>query len=81
MISNPDPTLEYSVASVVTNGLMNIEDDEHFLYWVKGKSSLSTLVFDKKVQNQLILYFQGQVSTCNLSDMIVKLKYPRMNRI
>ena len=72
--SNPEPTLEYSVANAVTNGWMNIEDDEHPFYWVKVKSSLSALVCNKKLHNQLILCLQGQVSTWNLISKIVKLK-------
>ena len=36
MNSKPEPTLKYSVANVVANGWLNIEDDEHPLYWVKG---------------------------------------------
>ena len=43
---------------------------------MKVRSSLSALVFNKKVQNKLILYLQGQVSTRNLSSNIVKLKEP-----
>ena len=50
--SNPEPTLDYFVANVVANEWMNIEDDEHPLYWVKVKSSLSELVFNKKIKNQ-----------------------------
>ena len=61
--SNPDPTLEYSVANVVANECLSIEDDEHLLYWVKGNISLFALVFNSKVQNQLIMYLQGQVIT------------------
>ena len=64
--------MEYSIANVVANGWLNIEDDEHPLYWVNDKRSLSALVFNKKVQNQLIGYFQGQKR--NLSKRIIKLK-------
>ena len=71
---NPDPTLDYFVANVITNVWLNIEDDENSLYWVKGKSCLSALMFDKKVHNQLILYSQGKISTRNLISKIVKLK-------
>ena len=49
---NPDPTLNYSVDNVVTNGWLNIEDDEDPIYWVKGKSSLSALVFNNKVHDR-----------------------------
>ena len=72
--SKPDPTLKYSVANVVANGCLNIEDGEHPLYCMKGKSSLSLCVFNNKIQNWLILYLQGQ--KCNLSNRISKLKYP-----
>ena len=72
--SNPEPTLEYSVANVVTNGWLNIEDDDYPLYWVKGNNSLSALTFNKKVQNQLIMYLQCQVSTRNLSSNIFNFK-------
>ena len=71
---NPEPTLEYYVTNDVANGWINIEDDEHPLYCVKGKSSLYALVFNKKVQYQLILYLKCQVSTRNLSSNIVNLK-------
>ena len=64
--------LEYSVANVVANGWLNIEDGDHPLYWVNGKSILSALLFNKKVQNQLILYLQGQKQ--NSSNRIVRLK-------
>ena len=74
MNSNPDPTLEYYFANAVTNEWLNVEDDEHPLYWVKFNSSLYVLVFNKKVQNQLILYLQGQ--KCNPSNRIIKLKEP-----
>ena len=47
--SNPDPTLKYSVTNVVANGWLNIEDDEHPLYWMKGRSSLSMHVINNKV--------------------------------
>ena len=40
--------LEYSIVNVVAYGLLNIEGDEHSLNWVKGKSILSSLVFNKK---------------------------------
>ena len=53
---NPEPTLKYSVANVVANGCLNIEDDEHPLYWLKGKSSLYAHVFNNNVQNQLTMY-------------------------
>ena len=79
--SNPEPTYEYSIANAVTNGWMNIEDDEHLLYLVKVRSSLSALVFNKKVQNKLILYLQGQVSTRNLRSKIVKLKEPWTKKV
>ena len=48
MNSNPEPTLKYSVSNVVANRWLNIEDDEHSLYWVKGKSILSAYVFKIK---------------------------------
>ena len=66
--------MEYSVANVVANGWPNIEDYDNPLYWVRCESSLSALGFNKKVNNQLVLYLQGQVSTHNLSIKIVKLK-------
>ena len=66
--------LEYSIVNVVANGLLKIEGDEHPLYWVKGWSSLSALVFNKKAQNQLILYLQGQKQ--NLIRSIDKIKEP-----
>ena len=46
---NPETTLKYSVANVVANGQLNIEDDDHPLYWVKDKSSLSAHAFNNKV--------------------------------
>ena len=49
MNSNPDPMLKYFVADVVSNGLLKIEDDEHPLYWVKGKISLTAHVFNNKI--------------------------------
>ena len=69
---NPEPTLNYSVANVVANGWLNIEDDEHPLNWVKGKSSLFAHVFNNKVHNRLILYLEGQKR--NSSNRISKLK-------
>ena len=78
--SNPDPALEYSVFNVFANWWLNIEDDKHPLYWVKGKSSLSVIVFNRKLQNNLILYLQGQVSVHNLSSKIVNLKEPRTEK-
>ena len=69
---NPEPTLNYSVANVVTNGWLNIENDQHPLYWVTGKISLSVHVFNNKVQNRLILYLGGQKR--NQSKMVSKLK-------
>ena len=72
MNSNPDPTLNYSVANVVANWWINIEDDEHPLYWVKVKSSLSAHVFNNKVYNWLIIYLEGQ--KYNSSYRISKLK-------
>ena len=71
MNSNPDPTFKYSVSNIVANGWINIEDDEHPLYLVKGKSSLYAHVFDNKVHNRLILYLEGQKH--NLSNRISKL--------
>ena len=47
--SNPEPTLEYSVDNIVANGWLNIEYDEHPLYFLKGESSLSALLLNKKV--------------------------------
>ena len=41
---------------------------------MKGKIILSALMFNKKVQNQLILYLQGQKR--NSSSRISKLKEP-----
>ena len=70
--SNPEPTLKYSVANVVANGCINIEDDEHPLYWGKGKSILSAHVFNNKVQNRLILYLESQ--KWDFSNNISKLK-------
>ena len=64
--------MDYSVTNVVANGWLNIEDDEHLIYSVKGNSSLYVLVFNKKVQNQLIGYLQGQ--KLNLSSSISRLK-------
>ena len=72
MNSNPEPTLKYYVSNVVDNGWINIEDDEHLLYWVKGKSSLYVHVFNNKVHNLLILYLEGQKR--NSSNSISKLK-------
>ena len=72
----PEPTLEYSVANVVTNGWLKIEDDEHMLYWVKGKIILSALVFNKKVYNLWIMYLQGNIITRNFSSKVVKSKEP-----
>ena len=74
MNSNPEPTLKYSVANFVANGWLDIEDDEHPLYWVKGKASLSAHVFNNKVQNRLILYLQGQKR--NSSNRVSKPKEP-----
>ena len=45
----PEPTLKYSVANVVTNGWLNIEDNEHMINQVKFKSSLSVLLFNRTV--------------------------------
>ena len=56
MDSKPEPILEYLVANVVANGWLNIEDDDNLIYWVKGRISLSVLVFNKKAENQLIMY-------------------------
>ena len=64
--------LEYFFAIISANGWVNIEDDEHQFYWVKGKSSLYALVFNNKLQNQLIVYFQGQKR--NYISRIIKLK-------
>ena len=72
MNSNPDPTLKYSVANVVSNGYLNIEGYKHLLYWVKGKISLSLHVFNNKVYNWLILYLEGQKR--NSGNRISKLK-------
>ena len=66
--------LGYSVANVVTNECLNIEDDEHPLYWVKGKISISVHVFKNKVHNWLILYLEGQKR--NSSNRTIKLKEP-----
>ena len=74
MNSNPEPTLKYSVANFVANGWLDIEDDEHPLYWVKGKASLSAHVFNNKVQNRLILYLEDQKR--NSSNRIRKSKEP-----
>ena len=41
---------------------------------MKGNTSLSALVFNRKVKNRLILYLQGRFCTRNLSSKIVKLK-------
>ena len=46
--SNPEPTLKYSVANVIANGWLKIEDDEHPLYWMKGKSRLTAHMFNNK---------------------------------
>ena len=72
MNSNPDPVLKYSVANDVANGWIIIEDDEHLLYWVKGKISLSAYVFNNKVQNWLIMYLE--VQKWNSSNIISNLK-------
>ena len=72
MNSKPEPTLKYSVANVVANGWLNIEDDEHPLYWVKGKSILYAHVFNNKLQNWLTLYLEVQKQ--NSSNRISKLK-------
>ena len=74
MNSNPDPTLKYYVSNVVSNGWLNIENDEHPLYWVKGKRSFSAHVFNNKIQNRLILYLEGQKQNSN--KRISKLKEP-----
>ena len=74
MNSNPDPMLKYSVTNFVANGCLNIEDDEHPLYWFKGEISLSVDVFNNKVHNWLILYLEGQKR--NSSNRIRKLKEP-----
>ena len=79
--SNPEPALEYSVVNVVANGCLKIEDDENPLYWVKVKNSLYTLVFNKKINNQLIMYVQGEVSTSNLSINILKMKEPWTEKV
>ena len=71
---NPETTLKYSVANIVANGWINIEDDEHLIYWVKGKSSLYEQVFTNKVHNWFILYSEGQKR--NSSNRISKLKEP-----
>ena len=60
MNSNPEPMFKYSVANVVINGWLNIEDDVHPLYRLKVNISLSAHVFNNKVQNQLIIYLEGQ---------------------
>ena len=64
--------LNYSVSNFFANGWLNIEDDDYLLYWVKVKSSLSAHVFNNKVQNQLVLYLEGQ--KLNSSNRIFKLK-------
>ena len=74
MNSNHEPTLKYSVANVVANGWLNIEDDEHPFNWTKDKSILSTRVFNDKVQNRLIMYLQGQKR--NYSSRISNMKEP-----
>ena len=74
MFSNPDPNLNYSVANIFANRWLNIEYDDHLLYWVKGKSNLSARVFNNKVQNWLIMYLEGQKR--NSSNKIIKLKEP-----
>ena len=60
MNSNPDPTSKYYVTNAVATGWLNIEDDEHLLYLVKVKSSLSAHVFNNIVYNRLIVYLKGQ---------------------
>ena len=74
MSSKPEPTLNVSVSSVVSNGWLNIEHDEHPLYWVKGKISLSMHVFKNKVHNLLIMYLESQKR--NSSNRISNLKEP-----
>ena len=64
--------MKYSVVNVVDNGWLNIEDDDHPLYWVKVKSSLSLHVFNNKVHNRLILCSKGQKR--NSSNSVSKLK-------
>ena len=71
---NPDPTLKYSIASVVSNGWLNIEDDDNPIYWVKGKISLSAHMFKNKVHNRLILYLEGH--KWNDSNRTIKMKEP-----
>ena len=69
---NPERMLKYSVANVVSNGWLNIEYEEHPIYWLKGRISLSAHVFNNKLQILLIQYLEGQ--KCNLSNKISKLK-------
>ena len=71
---NSNPTFKYYVTNVFVKGCLNIEDDEHLLYSVKVRSSLSTHLFNNKLQNQLILYLKGQ--KWNSSNRISKLKEP-----
>ena len=71
---NPEPNFNYSVANIVANGWINIEEDENPIYWVKGKNSLSAHVFNNKVHNRLILYLRVQKR--NLSNRISKSKEP-----
>ena len=66
--------MKYSVANAVNNEWLNVEDDKHPLYWVKGKSSLSEHVFANKVHNWLIMYLESQKQ--NSSNRISKLKEP-----
>ena len=68
--------MEYSVANFFDNVWLNIEDYGNPLYWVKVKSSLYVRLLNNRVQNQLILYLKGRVSTRNLSINILKLKEP-----
>ena len=72
MNSKPKPTFKYSIANFVANGWLNIEYDDHPLYRVKDKSSLSAHAYKNKVHNWLILYLEGQ--KWSLSNMIGNLK-------
>ena len=57
---NPEPTLTHFVANGIANGWINVEDDDHMLYYMKAKRSVHAHVFNNKVQNWLILYLQDQ---------------------
>ena len=64
--------MKYSVSKFVANEWIRIEDEDHPLYWVKGKRILSAHVFNNKLNNCLPLYLGGQKG--NPSNRISNLK-------